>query len=114
MQEQISQEVRELIRPLQGTLEGMEEASRVEAIVSTVAETVAERTIAIPEIVILPKRQVLFRFKDFDLKDLSTINHRPVDEGLVIQTLRTEAREYLAKKQATHGKSAWRITSCGA
>ena len=97
VQEKISQEVREVIRPLQGTLEGMEVAPPVEEIVSAVAETVAERTIAIPEIVILPKRQVSFRFTDFDLKDLSTINQGPVDEGLLIQTLRTEARAYLAK-----------------
>jgi len=97
VKKQISEEVRELIRPLQATFEGMEESRRVEEIVSTVAETVAERTIAIPEIVILPKRQVTFTFKDFDLKDLETINFRPVEEGLVIQNLRTEARAYLAK-----------------
>ncbi len=94
---QISQEVRELIQPLQGTFEGMDTLPDVESIVSTVAETVADRTIAIPEIVVIPKRQVSFTFKDFDLKDLNTINFRPVDEGLVIQTLRTEARAYLAK-----------------
>lgn len=94
---QISQDVRELILPLQGTFEGMHELPPVEDIVSTVAETVAERTIAIPEIVVLPKRQVTFTFKDFELKDLNTINFRPVQEGLVIQTLRTEARAYLAK-----------------
>ncbi len=97
VQRQISADVQELIRPLQGTFEGMGEAPRVEEIVSTVAQTVAERTIAIPEIVILPKRQVSFTFRDFDLKDLSTINFRAVDEGLVIQMLRTEARAYLAK-----------------
>lgn len=94
---QISQEVRELIQPLQATFEGMDTLPDVESIVSTVAETVADKTIAIPEIVVIPKRQVSFTFKNFDLKDLNTINFRPVDEGLVIQTLRTEARAYLAK-----------------
>jgi type III restriction enzyme len=94
---QISQEVRELIQPLQGTFAGMETLPAVEDIVSTVAETVADKTIAIPEIVVLPKRQVSFTFSEFDLKDLTTINFRPVDEGLVVQTLRTEARAYLAK-----------------
>jgi type III restriction enzyme len=97
VQEHISQEVRELIRPLQGTFEGMEDLPRINEIVSQVAGTVAERTIAIPEIVILPKRQVSFTFKEFDLKDLNTINFQPVDDGLVIQTLRTEVRAYLAK-----------------
>jgi type III restriction enzyme len=94
---QISQEVRELIQPLQGTFEGMDMLPAVDEIVSTVAETVADKTLAIPEIVVIPKRQVSFTFKDFDLKDLNTINFRPIDEGLVIQTLRTEARAYLAK-----------------
>jgi type III restriction enzyme len=75
----------------------MEDLPRINEIVSQVAGTVAERTIAIPEIVILPKRQVSFTFKEFDLKDLNTINFQPVDDGLVIQTLRTEVRAYLAK-----------------
>src|SRR5262249_51629210 len=59
--------------------------------------TVAEKTISIPQIVVLPKRHVSFIFEDFDLTGLETINVRPVEDGLVIQTLRTEARLYLAK-----------------
>ncbi len=38
-----------------------------------------------------------FRFGDFDLKNLETINVRPIEDGLVIQSLRTEARTYVAK-----------------
>jgi type III restriction enzyme len=52
---------------------------------------------SIPQIVVIPKRQVTFRFSDFDLKNLETINVRPIEDGLVIQSLRTEARSYLAK-----------------
>ncbi len=97
IQVQIASEVKELMRPLQGALEGILDTPRVNEIVTTVAETVADRTISIPQIVVLPKRHVSFAFKDFDLKDLSTINHRPIDDSLVIQTLRTEVRSYLAK-----------------
>ena len=97
IQDQIASEVKELMRPLQGALEGILETPRVNEIVTTVAETVADRTISIPQIVVLPKRHVSFAFKDFDLKDLSTINLRPLDDSLVIQTLRTEVRSYLAK-----------------
>lgn len=97
IQVQIASEVKELMRPLQGALEGILETPRVNEIVTTVAETVADRTISIPQIVVLPKRHVSFAFKDFDLKDLSTINLRPLDDSLVIQTLRTEVRSYLAK-----------------
>lgn len=86
-----------LIRPAQGTLEGVITAPRIEKVVEAVATTVADRTISIPQIVVLPKRQVTFTFADFDLKNLETINVQPVDDGLVIQNLRTEARLYLAK-----------------
>ncbi len=97
---QIAQAVRELLKPQQGILEGFDAAPRVDDIVASVADTVAERTISIPQIVVVPKRQVSFSFRDFDLTDLSTINLRPVEDGLVIQTLRTEARTVLARLES--------------
>lgn len=97
IQKQIAAEVRELVRPVQGILEGVRREPRIDQIVQMVASAVADRTISIPQIVVIPKRQVTFRFADFDLKDLATINVRPIEDGLVIQTLRTEARLYLAK-----------------
>jgi type III restriction enzyme len=69
----------------------------IDKIVEVVATIVADRTISIPQIVVLPKRQINFYFSDFDLNGLDTINVRPVDDGLVIQTIRTEVRQYLAK-----------------
>ena len=93
----IEKEVRELIRPAQGSLKGIKEEPRIEEIVSTIAETVAERTISIPQIVVIPKRQVSFTFKQFNLSDLETINLRPIDDSLIIQNLRTEHRSHLAK-----------------
>ncbi|MDR0808620.1 MAG: DEAD/DEAH box helicase family protein, partial [Gemmobacter sp.] len=97
VQKQIAEEVRELVRPVQGTLAGMVEEPRIDQIVETVAETVADRTISIPQIVVLPKKQVTFTFEDFDLADLGTINMRPIEDGLVIEDLRTQARVYLAR-----------------
>ena len=97
VQRQITEAVQEIIRPAQGTLEGMVSAPRVEQIVEAVTQTVAERTLSIPLILVIPKRMVTFQFADFDLKDLTTINVRPIDDGLVIQSLRTEVRIYLAK-----------------
>lgn len=97
VQKQIAAEVGDLIRPIQGALTGIIEPPRVEAIVAAVATTVADRTISIPQITVVPKRQVTFRFADFDLTDLATINMTPVDDALVMQSLRTEARAYLAK-----------------
>jgi type III restriction enzyme len=97
VQKQIADEVRELVRPAQATLAGVIEEPRIDEIVKTVAATVADRTISIPQIIILPKRQVTFTFDDFDVANLETINVRPIEDGLVIQNLRTEARLYLAR-----------------
>ena len=63
----------------------------------TVAVTVADRTISIPQIVVLPKKQITFTFEDFDLANLESVNMRPIEDGLVIEDLRTQARVYLAR-----------------
>ena len=99
VQQQIAEEVRELLLPQQQTLEGVivESPLDIDKIVEVVATIVADRTISIPQIVVLPKRQINFYFADFDLNGLDTINVRPIDDGLIIQTIRTEARQYLAK-----------------
>lgn len=97
VRKQIADEVRGLIRPVQPTLEGIIEGPRIDKIVEVVTSTVADRTISIPEIIVVPKRRITFRFKDFDLQNLETINVRPIEEGLLIQNLRTEARLYLAR-----------------
>lgn len=97
IQKQIAAEVRELVRPAQGTLEGVIEAPRIDQIVETVAETVADRTISLPQIVVLPKKQVTFTFEDFDLGSLGTINMRPIEDGIIVEDLRTQARVYLAR-----------------
>lgn len=97
VQSQIADEVRELVRPVQGTLENVIDAPRIDQIVATVAETVADRTISIPQIVVLPKKHVTFTFEDFDLSSLDTINMRPIEDGIIIEDLRTQARVYLAR-----------------
>ncbi len=97
VQKQIADEVRDLVRPVQGTLEGIIEAPRIDEIVQTVANTVADRTISIPQIVVLPKKQVTFTFEDFELANLSAINMRPIEDGIIIENLRTQARVYLAR-----------------
>lgn len=97
VQKLIAEEVRELMKPAQGTLKGIVEGPRIEKIVEVVTTTVADRTISIPEIIVIPKRRVTFRFVDFDIANLETINVRPIEDGLVIQNLRTEARLYLAR-----------------
>lgn len=97
VQKQIADEVRELVRPLQATLTGVIDEPRIDQIVQTVATTVADRTISIPQIVVIPKKQITFTFENFDLASLDTINMRPIEDGIVIEDLRTQARVYLAR-----------------
>jgi len=97
VQKRIADEVRELVRPVQGQLQGIIEEPRIEKIVETVAVTVADRTISIPQIVVVPKKHVTFTFDDFELDNLDAINARPIEEGIIIEDLRTQARVYLAR-----------------
>jgi type III restriction enzyme len=76
VQKEIAAQVRELIQPAQASLKGIVEGPRIEKIVEVVATTVADRTISIPEIIVLPKRRITFRFVDFDLKNLEN-DQRP-------------------------------------
>lgn len=78
-------------------LEGVVQEPRINKIVETVAETVADRTISIPQIVVLPKKQVTFTFDEFDLANLDRVNIRPIDDGIVVEDLRTQTRVYLAR-----------------
>ncbi|MDX1217392.1 restriction endonuclease subunit R [Sinorhizobium medicae] len=97
VQKQIADEVRELVRPVQGTLVGVVDEPRIDQIVEAVAVTVADRTISIPQIVVLPKKQVTFTFEDFNLANLESVNMRPIEDGIIIEDLRTQARIYLAR-----------------
>jgi hypothetical protein len=102
VQQKITEEVSELTAPLQAALEGVVEAPDISRVVKVVTQTVAERTISIPKIVVLPKKQITFHFDDFDLMDLASVNHRPISDELLVENLRTGARIFLAR--ATSGQ----------
>jgi type III restriction enzyme len=97
VQQKIAEEVKELSRPSQAVLEGIVPGPDINKVVAAVANVVAERTISLPKIVVLPKKQVTFHFDDFDLKDLNTINHRPISDELLVENMRTGARLFLAR-----------------
>lgn len=70
--------------PPQAALPGMEAAptASTDALVSQVVRNVTERlielTIDVPQIVVLPTREVNHRFQDFALEGLEKINFQPV------------------------------------
>lgn len=90
IQRQIAQQVRERIpaTPDQPELPITEMVARV-------ANTIADRTISIPQLHVFPKQPVSYHFPDFDLTGLDTLHYLPLDQGLVIQDLRTHVRTYL-------------------
>ena len=79
--------------PPQAALPGMDVAKATdhEALVSQVVRNVTERliklTIDVPQIVVLPTREVNYRFQEFELEGLDKINFQPVSQELLLRHL---------------------------
>jgi type III restriction enzyme len=69
----------------------------VAKVVDIVTAKVTELTIEIPEIVVLPTREVTFGYHDFDLQGLESIARQPDSDQIMVQRLRDDARTYLAR-----------------
>ncbi|HIG23695.1 DEAD/DEAH box helicase family protein [Henriciella sp.] len=94
---ELAKAVREAIKPAQGELEGIGEEADVEKIVEIVTSKIIELTIEIPEIVVIPTREVTFGFNDFDLTGLEAISKQPISDEILITNMRTDARSFLAR-----------------
>lgn len=81
----------------QGTLEGIVEARDVKKIVGLVTASIAENTIEIPEIVVLPSREVNFWFEDFELTGFGHIRYQPISDKIRIRNLRDDTQRDLAR-----------------
>jgi len=99
VRERLRAEVEAEIAPAQATLgleaQGQSLAIAVERVVNRATEAVARLGIDIPNVVVIPTRDVAFGYRDFDLEDLGRLSYRPVDEELVVQQLRDRAREHI-------------------
>ncbi len=98
VQTQIIKEVSEIMRPDQGllNLEPERTIGIVKEVVETVTKNLAEFTIDIPNIVLIPTREVTYGFKDFDLNGLDRINFQPVSQEILIRQLRTSKSSFLS------------------
>jgi type III restriction enzyme len=93
-------DVRRALQPAQGLLDGIvAEPARLAEIVGIVAVGVAENIIEIPEIVVIPSREVNFWFEDFDLADLGAIRFQPLSDRILIRNLRDQNQRELARGQ---------------
>ena len=97
VRKQIADDYRKATVSAQGQLEGVLPHQDIEKLVAGITDAIAENTIEIPEIVVLPSREVNFWFEDFDLSDLEQIRQRPSGDTLLIRNLRTDAQRELAR-----------------
>lgn len=93
----ITADVTAALTPKQGSLEGVGPTLDVARIVEAVTAKVIELNIEIPEIVILPTREVTLGFNDFNLTGLESIARQPVSDQIMVQKLRDESRITLAR-----------------
>lgn len=95
IQAQIVTAVKEILAPAQMAIPGTGSEPDIPKVVELVTQKITELTIDIPNIVLLPTREVTFGFHDFDLEGLSPIRPQPVSEEILIQHLRTSERSFL-------------------
>ncbi len=93
----IEEEVKAALKPVQAEMEGLDDEPDIKKIVEVVTEKLVELTIEIPEIVVIPTREVTFGYKDFDLEELETISTQPISDEILITNMRTDARSFLAR-----------------
>jgi type III restriction enzyme len=94
VQQEIVRKVSEAIAPSQPGLAEVAEQPNIPEIVAKTAAVFVERTIDIPRIVVQPVGEVTYGYDDFDL-DATGINYQPMERAILIQNLRTNARERL-------------------
>ncbi len=97
VQQAITKVVRDVSRKEQGTLEGMGIEPDIEKLVGIITASIADNTIEIPEIVVIPSREVNFWFEDFDLTGLDEIRYQPISDRILIRNLRDETQRELAR-----------------
>lgn len=81
----------------QGDLAGIVDEPDIEAIIENVTVSMTANTIEIPEIAVLPSREVNFWFEDFELTGLSSIRYQPISDRLLIRSLREDTQRELAR-----------------
>ena len=97
VQRAIVADIRRAREAAEPTLEGVVQEPDIEALVAQVTASIAANTIEIPEIVVLPSREVNFWFDDLDLSGLASIRYQPISDRLLIRTLREDTQRELAR-----------------
>jgi type III restriction enzyme len=72
------------------------DTAKIEQVGERVLKVFEERTIAIPQLVILPVDRAGFGFRKFDLERLDSLNYQPGSRDLLIQNIRTDERHIIS------------------
>lgn len=96
VRQRLGDDVRRALAQPQGTLDGIAPIVDIDRVVAAVTESLVENLIEIPEIVVLPSREVTFWFEPFDLQRLDEIRYQPISDTLLIRNLRLETQRQLA------------------
>lgn len=100
VQAAIAADVRRATSAAQGSFDAVMEQPAIDALVAEIAVGVAANTIEIPEIIVLPSREVNFWFDDFDLDGLDGIRFRPSSDTILIRNLRDDSQRELAREHS--------------
>ncbi len=91
IQERIVERVTEIMRPVQAEFEEFAETVNVKDVVAKTVDLHNKLSIDVPQIVIVPQGEVTCGYADFDI-DTSNIQLQPVENEILIQHLRDNAR----------------------
>lgn len=103
-QQKLIEEVKRRIAPVQTSIAFSSDESTVsvEEVVAKTAKLVVDKTISIPRILTFPKGEVKVGFEPFTL-ELDTLDFIEPSEELIVQHLRTNARERIGFERADLG-----------
>ena len=72
---------------------------RAKEVLKELCEVFAKKTIAIPQVVLIPIQQTSFGFKPFELTGLQDWNYQPLSAELMVQVLRTEQQRLITPSE---------------
>ena len=100
VQQEIIKKVEAAITPAQGALPGTDQPKPdIPAVVEKMTTTYIKLSIDVPHIVVVPTGEVTCGFQDFDL-DTRAVRLQPVQQNILIQTLRDNQRYHLSTVNA--------------
>tara|TARA_R110002049_G_scaffold199351_1_gene369456 strand:- start:6187 stop:8871 length:2685 start_codon:yes stop_codon:yes gene_type:complete len=94
---QIRSEVQKEIASSRDLVDQMDNQPDAAKITAAVLDAVLAHTIEIPQIIVIPTREVSFGFNDFDLTGIESKHWQPISDEILVRNIRTESQWVLAR-----------------